>query len=98
MEKETLTPGRLYAQLSQEFHKLRPDECHSCQMPMVRLAMPRSFHDPNWEVEPHRCCEKCGPLIEAIVQRMAERYDLNDPVSIWQGRAMPISYPPHASQ
>ena len=98
MDKQTLTPGRLYARLSQEFHRVRPEECRSCQMPMVRLALPRSLDDANWDVEPHRCCEACGAVIEAIVKRMAERYDMFDPVSVLNGRSLPLTYPHSPAQ
>ena len=97
MDKETLTPGRLYARLSQEFHRTRPEECRSCQMPMVTIAVPRTLDEPNWTVEPHKCCKECAPLIEDIVERYSRRYSMYDPVSALQGRPLPIGYP-HAPQ
>ena len=82
MERNALTPGKLYARLSAEFRKLRPDHCANCRMPMVVLTSRGGPHACNWTVESTtHLCEKCNGLIADIVRRAAEEFDLYDPTS-----------------
>ena len=83
MEREILTPGKLYARLAAEFRRLRPEHCGNCRMPMVALTHRLGPREANWTVEQgSSLCEKCAPLVAAIVKAAAERYDINDPVSV----------------
>lgn len=82
MEREVLTPGRLYQKLSAEFRRMRPAHCGHCRMPMVVLTYRPAPEDCNWAVEElGPLCDKCRPLIAAIVKEAAEQYDIADPVS-----------------
>jgi len=82
MDRKTLTPGKLYALLSAEFHRRRPDDCRACRMPMVTLIAPRDLESPNWKLEPFQCTERCTEAVKSISRMFAEKYDLFDPVSV----------------
>lgn len=82
MDRQTLTPGRLYARLSAEFRRLRPKYCGNCRMPMVQLTLRASPEACNWAVEETPLCERCAPLVAALVKDAAGQFDLCDPVSI----------------
>jgi hypothetical protein len=91
MDRIALTPGKLYARLSAEFRRVRPDHCGNCRMPMVVLTHRLGPEDCNWSVErAGNLCEKCELLIAAIVKRASAEYDLHDPIS--------IPFFPHPSQ
>jgi len=83
MDREVLTPGKLYARLSAEYRRVRPPHCGNCRMPMVMLTH-RPYPDgPNWTVEAHnQLCDKCGPLITVVVRRAQDQYDLRDPTAL----------------
>ena len=51
-------------------------------MPMVMLTHRTHPDGANWSVEPGALCDKCAPLIAAIVRDAAERYDLKDPTAV----------------
>ena len=83
MDRQTLTPGRLYARLSAEFRRLRPGHCGNCRMPMVQLTHRASPEACNWAVEEAPpLCERCGQLVATLVTDTASRFDLRDPVSV----------------
>jgi len=83
MERTALTPGKLYALLSAEFRRLRPEHCGNCRMPMVVLTHPLEPRACNWTVESmSHLCGKCETLIAAILKRAAEEYDLYDPTAV----------------
>lgn len=82
MERTTITPGKLYALLSAEFHRTRPDECRACRMPMVQLIAPRDFDSPNWKLEAFQCTERCTEVVKQIAKMFGEKYELFDPVSV----------------
>lgn len=51
-------------------------------MPMVVLTFRASPEDCNWSVEElGPLCEKCRPLVAAIVRKAAAEFDVRDPVS-----------------
>ncbi|MEO7744111.1 MAG: hypothetical protein ABIR98_14330 [Usitatibacter sp.] len=82
MERTALTPGKLYARLSAEFRRLRPEHCGSCRMPLVVLTR-GGPGECNWIVEPtSKLCGACEALIAEIVQKAAREYDLRDPISV----------------
>lgn len=83
MDRTALTPGKLYARLSAEFRRVRPEHCGNCRMPMVVLTHRLGPTHCNWTVEPaSNICDQCEDLIAAIVKRVAQEYDLNDPISV----------------
>lgn len=82
MDRQTLTPGRLYARLSAEFRRLRPKYCGNCRMPMVQLTHRASPEACNWAVEETTLCERCAPLVAALVRDASAQFDLCDPVSV----------------
>jgi hypothetical protein len=83
MERQTLTPGRLYARLSAEFRRLRPQQCGNCRMPMVQLTHRASPEACNWAVDDAApLCERCDALVAALVEDAAAQFDLRDPVSV----------------
>lgn len=83
MDRTALTPGRLYARLSTEFRRVRPEHCGNCRMPMVVLTHRLGPDECNWTVEPpSTLCDGCGRLIAAIVQKVSTEYDLHDPISV----------------
>jgi hypothetical protein len=83
MDRQTLTPGRLYARLAAEFRRLRPRHCGNCRMPMVQLTHRASPEACNWAVEEAApLCERCGPLVAALVKEASSQFDLRDPVSV----------------
>ena len=78
-----LTPGKLYARLATEFRRMRPEHCGNCRMPLVLLTHRVGPGACNWTVEPESpLCERCRPLVAAIVQEAAALYDIRDPVSV----------------
>lgn len=83
MDRQTLTPGRLYARLSAEFRRLRPQHCGNCRMPMVQLTHRASPEACNWAVEESApLCERCSTLVAALVEDASAQFDLRDPVSV----------------
>lgn len=95
MVRTVLTPGRLYARLAAEFRRMRPEHCGNCRMPMVLLTYRVGPGACNWAVEPESpLCDKCGPLVAAIVKDASARYDIRDPVSV---PYFPLPTPPRAS-
>lgn len=83
MDRQTLTPGRLYARLSAEFRRLRPRHCGNCRMPMVQLTHRASPEACNWAVdETSPLCDRCRGLVGAIVGDASRQFDLRDPVSV----------------
>ena len=84
MEKELLTPGRLYAKLSEELRARQGRRCDQCHMPMVYLCANPGQASANWIVEPSRAaCRACEELIDQIVRKHAARYDIWDPTLIY---------------
>lgn len=82
MDRTVITPGKLYALLSAEFHRTRPEECRACRMPMVSLIAPRDFDSANWKLEAFQCSERCAELVKQLASRFGESYELFDPVSV----------------
>ena len=83
MDRQSLTPGRLYAKLSAEFRRLRPQHCGNCRMPMVQLTYRASPEACNWAVEEAApLCERCRPLVATLVKDASMQFDLRDPVSV----------------
>jgi hypothetical protein len=92
MERTLLTPGKLYARLSAEFRRVRPQTCGNCRMPMVVLTHRLRPDSCNWSVEAaSNMCAECEQLIAKIVANAALEYDLHDPISI------PFFPHPHSS-
>lgn len=83
MDRTALTPGRLYARLAAEYRRMRPAHCGNCRMPMVMLTHRAHPEGPNWALEPNaQLCERCAPVIGAIVRDAAERFDMKDPTAV----------------
>lgn len=78
--KPLLTPGRLYARLSDEFRRRRPADCQSCVMPMLYAIEPVEGDCANWLVdEMPRSCDACQDLAAEIVRKYSFEYDVYDP-------------------
>ncbi len=82
MDRNVITPGKLYALLSAEYHRARPAECRACRMPMVTLIAPRDLDSPNWKLEPFQCSERCTEVVKQLARNFGESYELFDPVSV----------------
>src|SRR5690242_19202361 len=83
MERTALTPGKLYARLSAEFRRVRPDDCGNCRMPMVVLTHRLGPGECNWTVEAASAqCDRCLELIASVVKKVSEEFDLHDPISV----------------
>ena len=80
MDKITLTPGKLYARLSEEFNRRRPRECNSCHMPMLYVIEREMGDCANWLVDDLAMgCEQCRGLVTEIVRKFSFQYDVFDP-------------------
>ena len=80
MDKIPLTPGKLYARLSEEFNRRRPRECALCHMPMVYVIERRQGDCANWLVDDLAMgCEECRDLVTEIVRKFSFKYDIFDP-------------------
>jgi hypothetical protein len=96
MDKVTLTPGKLYAKLAEEFRRSRPLACHSCSMPMLFVIEAGDGRNANWLVDDRAAsCEQCRPLVAEIVKRFASRFDVYDPMFTTRMQ-MPEGLPWHA--
>ena len=83
MDKISLTPGKLYARLSEEFARRRPRECSSCHMPMVYVIEREMGDCANWMVDELAMgCESCQGLVNEIVRDFSFQYDIFDPTCI----------------
>jgi len=83
MDRTVLTPGRLYSRLATEYRRVRPAHCGNCRMPMVMLTHRLHPDGPNWSVDASTpLCEKCAPLIHAIVREAGEHFDIKDPTAV----------------
>jgi len=80
MDKIPLTPGKLYARLSEEFGRRRTHECSSCHMPMVYVIEREAGDGANWMVDDVAMgCEQCRDLVNDIVRMFSSQYDIFDP-------------------
>jgi hypothetical protein len=80
MDKTPLTPGKLYARLSEEFNRRRPRDCSSCHMPMVYVIEREQGDCANWMVDELAVgCESCRGLVNEIVSAHSFRFDIFDP-------------------
>jgi hypothetical protein len=80
MDKIPLTPGKLYARLSEEFNRRRPRECSACHMPMVYVIEREMGDCANWMVDELAMgCEDCRDLVNEIVGKFSFKYDIFDP-------------------
>ena len=80
MDKISLTPGKLYARLSEEFNRRRPRDCASCHMPMVYVIEREMGDCANWLVDDVAMgCEQCRDLVTEIVRKFSFQYDIFDP-------------------
>lgn len=94
MDKELITPGKLYAKLSAEFRTRKERTCTTCRMPMVFLREEPEGEIANWLTEaPAAACEPCKDLIADIVRNHAARYDLWDPTAIYARRPLAAFVP-----
>lgn len=95
MERESLTPGKLFARMSAEFR--RRSGHPNCRMPMVLLAHRLTPDGPNWTLETgaQSACSKCMPMALAIAAEAAEHYDLRDPTAMPRWPANAVRPPPH---
>ena len=93
--KITLTPGRLYAELSAEFRQLRDPECANCILPMPIPVEDPEDGEPTWMLGalPHHCAS-CSKAIARIVRRYQAKYDLMDPISPPVRMRRPLVSPP----
>ena len=83
MDRTTLTPGRLYARLAAEYRRVRPAHCGNCRMPMITLTHRLHPDGANWALETHApLCDKCAPVIAAIVREASEHFDIKDPTAV----------------
>ena len=83
MDRTALTPGRLYARLAAEYRRVRPAHCGNCRMPMVMLTLRAHPEAANWTIDPEApLCEKCAPLIAAIVRQASDQFDMKDPTAV----------------
>ena len=99
MVKELMTPGRLYARLSNELRARQEPRCDGCRMPMVYLREKPVAGEANWIVEPAgQACEACRPLIDEIVREYAVLYDLWDPTAIYALRPIAAFAIPHTTR
>ena len=95
MERIALTPGKLFARLSAEFRRQRGHP--NCRMPMVMLSHRLTPDGANWTLEPSQtACEKCMPLVNALVADAAGQYDLRDPTALprWPAAAARLPQQP----
>ena len=80
MDKIPLTPGKLYARLSEEFNRRRPRDCSSCHMPMLYVIERELGDCANWLVDDLAMgCEQCRGLVNEIVRKFSFQYDVFDP-------------------
>jgi hypothetical protein len=95
MHKELLTPGKLYARLSNALRIRQQQRCDGCRMPMVFIAETPKPGEPNWIVEPvGPACDRCLLLITEIVSEHANQYDLWDPTAIYARKPFAAFVPP----
>jgi hypothetical protein len=90
--KKILTPGRLYARMSDEFRRMRPPDCQSCSMPMIYAIEALDGDCANWLVdEASRSCDACLGLLTGIVRRFSFEYDVYDPAFTTTFRSWDVS-------
>ncbi len=88
-DRTTLTPGRLYAQMSVEFQESRARSCIGCIMPMVCVKESEGA-GPNWGLEaPLRRCTECAAIAARIFERYSALYDVRDPTHSAAGCTSP---------
>lgn len=84
MAKQTITAEQLHALLVREFDKSRAIECVTrCRItePIFREAAAAGA--PNWHVKtPLTCPRHCHRIIEDVVARLGEAYDLEPPARV----------------
>ena len=81
-QRTSITPGRLYAKMSEEFRAHRAAHGCNCVMPLPITNAFASTDECNWHVEPlWSQCADCDEYLPRLVARFAARYDVHDPVS-----------------
>lgn len=79
-KRPVLTPGRLYAKMSEEFRGHREKVGCSCIMPLPSTREPPADGGCNWEIRPlWSHCTRCDDFLKDLVARYQATYDVFDP-------------------
>ncbi|MEP7067969.1 MAG: hypothetical protein ABI789_01965 [Usitatibacter sp.] len=84
MAKQTINAEQLHALLVAEFNKSRAIECVTrCRVTEPIFREPKTEGAPNWHVKPSLTCPRhCHRIIEDVVARLGEAYDLEPPARV----------------
>jgi hypothetical protein len=75
--KTSVSAAELYVILDREFRLRQPKECDACYISLPFRVDRRDDDAPNWEVFlPAPCESGCGEVLETLVARYAEVYEL----------------------
>jgi hypothetical protein len=87
MARQILSAENLLDLLEREFQRFRATECVMvCRVPAPVFHESPEAGQANWYVEPPpRCPRYCNRLIEAVVSRIAGRYDVERPQGLPPG-------------
>ena len=78
-QRTALTPGRLYAKMSEDFRLHREKVGCSCIMPLPSTRQ-AADGECNWEIRPlWSHCTRCDRFLADLVARYQATYDVFDP-------------------
>lgn len=79
--RETLTPGRLYARMSEDFRRRR--RCAWCRLPLPELREVEEGEGANWALGSFaNGCVPCQRLAHLIEHEYQERFAMHDPLGL----------------
>ena len=81
MKKRRIAAEELHARLQEEFSRKAADVCGACRLPLpTYFAGARD--GANWRLPPlGECSSLCHTIVEELVARYAERFELEAPVT-----------------
>lgn len=96
----SLTPGRLYASMSEEFRAQNAETQCGCVMPLPYTAQRVAPADCNWRLQPlWTGCPTCETALRDLFEKYSQRYDMRDPAGVETGSFVPVpALPPQSTE
>jgi len=77
-QRKTISAGDLYVMLDRDFRMRQARECGTCYILLPYRVDQPDHSNANWEVIlPPDCAFGCSSLVENLVAKYAEAYDLS---------------------
>src|SRR5687768_5439218 len=75
--RPSLSPGKLYTLLKEQFDEKRNSACTACRVPLPFTVKRPDEVSANWRLgTPNPCAYKCDVLLAELGMQFASRYDM----------------------